>query len=149
MLRIANPYLTKRQQPLSQSNMGPQSQRRVNLVQRTAQLRANNVGYTNKRKGVQVTLTGQEAFNPDKHCPVCKAKKIGYPAPHRAHHKLCSNNRRTKGITSAVTLASNKYSQQLEKHFAAPVQPHELYSSKNINGSAVQAFFAPRKEWRQ
>ena len=132
-------------QPHSQSTMGPQSQRRINLVQRTAQLRAKNVGYS-KSNSKQVTLTGHEAFNPDKHCKVCKARRIGYPAPHRKHHELCPNNRRTRGTTSAVTLASTKKSKELEKHFAAPVKPHEKCSSRNNSAAAAEAFFTPHNK---
>jgi len=145
MLRVANPYLKRAQQnAVSKKTMGPQSQRRINLVQRTAQLKANNIGYT-KRKGLQLTLTGDAAFDPNVNCPVCKAKRIGYPAPHRPHHQLCPNNRRTKGITSATTIESNKFSKKLEAHFSAPPQPHEKYSSRNNTAAAADAFFATRK----
>ena len=69
-------------------------------------MQSNNVGYRNnkKRKG-QLTLGGDEAFDSMSHCAVCKARRWGREV-HRAHHKLCWNNRRTKGVASKTTLES-------------------------------------------
>ena len=45
----------------------------------------------------QKTLVGGIAFNPIRHCKVCRAKNLGYPPPHRGHDKHCWNNKQTKG----------------------------------------------------
>ena len=124
MYPIVNPYAKQRPTVPQNSAMGPQSQRRLSLQERTHSLQRNNTGYSNnkKRKGDQLTLTGEVAFDPIKDCPICKARHIGYSEPHRGHHPLCWNNKRTKGITSLVTLASNKESKQLKALFEQSVQ---------------------------
>jgi len=66
--------------PQNDENMGPQSQRRLTLIKRTNQLKASTS--FKKRKGGQLTLTGEAAFEPVKDCPICKARHIGYGEPH-------------------------------------------------------------------
>jgi hypothetical protein len=132
---INNPYMTK-------LAMGPQSQFQLSLKERTFKLSANN----NKRKATgQVTLFGEEAIEPLKHCPVCKAKDCGLPLPQRPHHKLCWNNRRTKGIVSETTLRENQRSRQLQQHFAAPLTAAENASWRHSTKESSERFFAPRK----
>ena len=138
-----NPYAKPRSfRPQNDKNMGPQSQRRLTLTERTNQLKSNN---NNKRKGGQLTLTGDAAFDPVKDCEICKARHIGYAEPHRGHHRLCWNNKRTKGITSATTLASNKETNRLKVLFSQPVQPHEVFTSRNNSKEVAQRFFEPRR----
>jgi hypothetical protein len=144
---IVNPYL-KPQQRLqkdgSQSTMGPQSQRRVSLEARKHRMQSD-AGHRKKvRPGDQQTLDGQRAFDPLQDCKVCRAKHFGTPLPHRGHHKLCWNNRRTKGVTSEVSLKSIREAEQLRKHFAKPVSAQEKHSSRNNRAAAAAAFFAPR-----
>jgi hypothetical protein len=112
-------------------------------------MQANNTGNTKNRKklktGDQRTLDGQRAFDPLQDCQVCKAKKWGREV-HRAHHPLCWNNRRTKGITSEVTLESIAHAEKLRKHFSAQLSAKEKYSSANITQAVGEKFFAPRKK---
>jgi len=121
--------------------MGPQSQRRLTLQERTHQLQGNS--RNNKRKAGQLTLFGDRAFQPESDCVVCKGK-LGGRTVHRAHHKLCPNNRRTQGVVSQVTLQQNKIDKDLRKHFQTPLAPSEKASSKHTNKEAVQAFFTKR-----
>lgn len=123
--------------------MGPQSQRRNSLQERTHQLSGQAGNNGKKRKAGQCTPFGEEAFDPPKHCEVCKAKLCGRSV-HRAHHRLCTNNGRTKGVTSTVQLAQAKISQQLRKHFNTPLTQQERGSWQNSTKEAGEAFFAPR-----
>jgi hypothetical protein len=124
-----------------QQAMGPQSQRRLTLKERTHQLQSNN----KKRKGVQQTLYGQEAFEPLKHCEPCKAKKYGLRVPHRPHHPLCWNNRRTGGITSKATLDSIKEMKRQEKVNKAPLKEHERFSWRHSDKESGAEFFRERR----
>jgi hypothetical protein len=145
MGQVVNPY-AKSGPPAHKTTMGPQSQRRISQQQRTHRMQANNTGYRKRKKGDQQTLTGEIAFDPIKDCPICKARHIGYAEPHRGHHRLCWNNKRTKGITSATTLASQKESIRLQKHFSEKLKPHEKLMGANNTKAAAEAFFAPKNE---
>lgn len=131
--------------------MGPQSQRRLTLQERTHQLKA---GSNKKRKTGQQTLQGEAAFDPIKNCPVCRARASNLPIPHRAHHKLCVNNRKTKGVTSFTTLNQIRIDKQLKEHFQKPLAQSEKADWRNSTVEAGKVFFAPRgqvkeKEFRQ
>lgn len=97
--------------------MGPQSQRRNTLQQMTFQLAA---AAKKKRKTGQQITHGEDAFDPIKDCRVCEGKLAGRTIE-RAHHKFCTNGRRTRGITSSVTPQQNKIDAVLKKHFNAPL----------------------------
>jgi hypothetical protein len=139
-----NPYQKKQPQVAPpQTTMGPQSQRRISQVGSTHRMQANNVGARKKpRKGDQLTLTGERALDPLQDCVVCKTKLFGGNS-HKAHHKLCYNNRRTNGITSKATLESMAEADRLRKHFAKPISREEQFSSRNNSQAAAVAFFAP------
>jgi len=90
---LVNPYAKPRQAvPVvahNAANMGRQSQHHVaNQHKRKFKLCDNS--NTKRRKGDQLTLQGNVAFNPEVDCKVCKAKHIhkfiipGYPIPKRA-----------------------------------------------------------------
>jgi len=97
-----------------------------------------------KRKaGAQLTLFGGVAFDPLTDCEVCKGRLVGREV-HRAHHKLCTNNRRTQGIVSEVTLKQKKIDESLKKHFSTPLAPEERASSRYLTKEAGEAFFAIR-----
>jgi len=137
-----NPYAKRKSiGPQNEKIMGPQSQRRLTLTERTNQLKSNS--NKNKRKGGQLTLTGEVAFDPITDCSICKARHIGYAEPHRGHHPLCWNNKRTKGITSEATLVSNKEARRLKDLFSKPVQRHEIFTTRNNSREAGQRFFEP------
>jgi hypothetical protein len=108
-------------------------------------MQGNNTQRKKRKVGDQLTLDGQVAFDPLKDYQVCKAKQWGREV-HRAHHKLCFNNTRTKGITSQVTLDSMAESERLRKHFAKPMSAQEHYSSSNYTAATAAAFFAPKKK---
>jgi len=121
--------------------MGPQSQNRMSLESRTHQIQANS--HKKRKSGQQLTLFGGTAFDPDSDCEVCKGRLAGRTV-HRTHHKLCPNNRRTKGITSEATLQQIKIDESLKKHFNMPLTEAEKGSSWHITKEAGEAFFAVR-----
>jgi len=108
-------------------------------------MQANSTRPKKKMKaGDQQTLFGNRAFDPRQDCDVCKGKGCG-SVVHRAHHKLCCNNGRTRGIVSAVTLESMQEDKRLKEHFAAPLSEGERFSWKHAAKEAQAAFFAPRE----
>ena len=135
----------QRQQPLStldQNTMGPQSQNRLTLMARTHQMQGSS--HKKRKKGGQLTLFGGNAFDPESDCEVCKGR-LGGRIVHRAHHKLCPNNRRTKGMTSEETLKQIKNDEALKKHFNTPLTAEEKASSRCLSKDAGDAFFAARQ----
>ena len=138
---IINPYARVASVVNRREPMGPQSQRRNSLEKRTFLLAASS---QKKRKTRQVTLFGEEAFDPVKDCAICKARHHGYSEPHRGHHKLCWNNRRTKGVTSDATLKEVAESKALREHFAAPLMQHQKADGRHTTKQAANIFFAGR-----
>jgi len=88
------------QQQDKENIMGPQSQQRVNQIERPFRAAASA---KTKRKGDQLTLAGERAFDTEQDCVVCKARHIRDTmistcrVPNRAHHELCAKNRNTHG----------------------------------------------------
>jgi len=95
------------------------------------------------KAGAQLALFGRVAFDPLTDCEVCKGRLVGREV-HRAHHKLCANNRRTQGTVSEVTLKQKKIDENLKKHFSTPLAPEERASSRCLTKEAREAFFAIR-----
>ena len=120
------------------NNMGPQSQRRLSLQDRTHQLQSQS---RKKQKTGQQTLFGQRAFDPLEDCEVCKGKRCGR-AVHRAHHKLCNNKR--GGARSASTIALQQEERRLQVLFATPLTETEKCSAQHTTKESMQAFFVPR-----
>ena len=100
--------------------MGPQSQCRISLQDRTHRSAANS----NRRSG-QRTLVGDVAFDPTKDCPICKARHYNLRIPHRGHHKNCWNNPRTGGITSQTSLDTLRIGKAREKFFQQGLKTSE------------------------
>jgi len=101
---------------------------------------------SNKKKrkaGQQLALFGDTAFDPDSDCEVCKGR-LGGRTVHQAHHKLCPNNRRTKGIASEATLQQMKIDESFKKHFNTPLPLEERASSRHLTKEAGQAFLPTR-----
>ena len=121
--------------------MGPQSQRRLTLKGRTHLMQQSS--HKKKQKGDQQTLFGERAFDPKEDCAICKARHIGYAEPHRGHHKLCWNNKRTKGFSEA-TLSLEQEAKRLKQHFTTPLTEEEKCSGKHSTKEAGLVFFAPR-----
>jgi len=119
--------------------MGPQSQKRLTLNERTHQLQSNS--HRKKLKaGDKQTLFGDRAFDPNKDCAKCKAR-LGERDLHRGHHPLCWNNRRTKGVISAAALESIQEEKRLKTHFSAPLADKDKFSSRHTTKEAQEAFF--------
>ena len=148
MVQPTNPYkkttaaAPQQQHGASQSTMGPQSQRRLTLNERTHQLQSQSHRKKAKTSGQQ-TLFGEMAFDPKKDCAVCKGKQFGREV-HRAHHELCYNNRRTKGFSMA-TLALQQEEVRLQQHFRQPSEEAEKCSAKHNATEGCEAFFTPRE----
>jgi hypothetical protein len=139
-----NPYATKPKESAPVQGMGPQSQRQNSLQERTYKLASN----TKKRKGGQLTLFGETAFDPSKDCPVCKGRLAGRDV-HRSHDPCCTNNRRTQGITSVTTLQQLKEDKRLEQLYKKPLTESEKGSWRYSTKEAGEKFFARRTNiWR-
>ena len=72
---------------------------------------------------------------------VCKARLAGRDPPHRPHHQLCPNNKRTKGVVSEVTLKQRKINKSLSKLCNTPLQPQEKASAQFTTKASATAFF--------
>ncbi len=123
--------------------MGPQSQRRLTLKDRT-HLMQSSQPKKKLRAGDQQTLFGGRAFDPNQDCTKCKGKLHGRDI-HRAHHPLCWNNRKTKGVVSLTTMESIQEEKRLQQHFATPLADHDKCSGKYLTKKATEAFFTPRQ----
>ena len=140
---IRNPYAKGNSvSRTSEQEMGPQSQRRNSLQKRTYQFASES---NKRRKGDQLTLFGEIAFESIKHCIICRARHLESVVPHRGHHELCQNNRRTNGLVGE-SLRSAEEEKRLQQHFATPLNAKEKFSSTNCTQAAFNAFFAPRKK---
>ena len=144
---VANPYLTPVARAVtvppqrqhgggSQSTtMGPQSQRRISLLDRTHQLQAQS--HNNRKKGAQQTLFGAVAFDPSKSCAKCRGGK----SSHKGHHEKCWNNPRKRAQSTARTLEEKR----LKLLYETPLTEEEKCSGKYLTREATDAFFAPRE----
>jgi len=131
------------QNGVSQSTMGPQSQRRLTLKERTHQMQASSHRKKQKGEGGQQTLFGNRAFDPLEDCAVYKAKRFGREV-HRAHDERCINNRRTRGFSKAA-VALQQEEARLKKHFATPLTEEEKCRGVYATPEAAAAFFAPQE----
>ena len=129
--------------PTNVATMGPQSQRRLTLKERTHQMKSDSPKKKLKA-GDQQTLFGDRAFDPKQDCEVCKGKLYGRDV-HRAHHKLCWNNRKTKGVVSTTTLDSIQEEKRLKQHFSDKLANEDMFSSRHMTKEATVEFFAPRQ----
>ena len=120
------------------NKMGPQSQRRLSLKERTYQMKGN-ANNKKKKKGGQQTLFGEVAFEPEKDCEVCKARLWGRNV-HRSHHELCTNNRNKRG-QSAATLSLQKEEKRLKVLFSTPLTEAEKCSGQYLTKEATEAYF--------
>ena len=132
--------------------MGRQSQQRVNQTKRAYQL-ASKSKSNNKRKGDQLTLDGQRAFQAERDCIVCKARALkryiidAATTPKRAHHVLCSLNKKTRGAgnISQATATSQAEEKRLKAHFSQPLSQQEKCHGKYATKEAGLTFFSVRK----
>ena len=149
-----NPYATKRpvvalpaqfvaqQEREREATMGPQSQRRMTLQQRTRpKFKAKYRKYKRESRR-QSTVFGSEAFVSVLHCEICKARDKGLKPKKRAHHKRCKLNRKTKGLSEA---AARDYRNEvaLKKRLEAPLAPHEQLTIKPTQEDFI-LFMQPR-----
>jgi hypothetical protein len=90
-------------------NTGIQSQLRHGTIRKSKKM---GTKAKTKRVYKQKAITGSVAFVEALHCSVCKAQQLSgrgknMNVPHRPHHKKCSKNWKTKGL-SAMTIFVNK-----------------------------------------
>jgi len=148
---VVNPHLKRPPLvPHNQQNMGRQSQQRVSNTKRAYQL-ASNSNNNKKKKGDQLTLDGQVAFNAERDCKICGAKETakfveGYTIPHRGHHILCSKNKVTQGFgpISQANIQTAAEQKRLKELYFTPLKSNEKASSKFCTKEATTAFFSPR-----
>ena len=141
---IENPYRKRPAHNAVAAQMGPQSQRRHTLQERTYRLASNQ-----KRKagpGDQPTIdTGEKAFDAIKDCPRCRAAHYNQRMPHRGHDKRCILNTTTRGQTGE-TLRLRLESGRLAKLFQKPLTTKEKASWRYSTKEAGIAFFGPRQK---
>jgi len=126
--------------------MGRQSQQRVNQTKRAFQLAQTS---KKKRKGEQLTIDGQRAFQSERDCQVCKAKVLQRyistaTIPKRAHHVLCIKNTKTRGRgnLNQATVASEQEEKRLKAHFSQPLSQKEKCRGVHATKEAGIAFFS-------
>ena len=93
MVPARNPHAKPKENVAQTAIMGPQSQRRLTLKERTHQMQGSNVGHKKGKKGDQQTLTGEVTFDPMKDCAICKARHIGHAEPHAATTNIVGTTR--------------------------------------------------------
>ena len=116
--------------------MGPQSQQRLSLFQRTQQMK----GRPRRVGPQQTTLMGGNALNPIFDCIRCAAKFENRTAPHRGHHPRCKLNRKTKGVTNQRVIDDAAYLSGLAAKMAAPLLPSEKGQGKNMENMSAEAW---------
>jgi len=131
---VAAPLLQQQEDVLQSAAMGPQSQRRLTLQERTHQLQSQSHRKKHKTSGQQ-TLFGERAFDPTKNCPKCR----GGPQSHKGHDPRCWNNKRKSKSMAATE------EQRLRQHFSAPLSESEKCSGRFLTKEAAASFFAPRE----
>jgi len=147
---VTNPYLRC---PFGTAHnavkMGRQCQQWINNTKRA--FRSAQV-VKKKRKGDQLTLDSQRAFQAEQDCMVCNAKELqrftpSTPIPKRAHHHLCIKNTKTRerGNLNQATVASEAEEKRLKAHFSEPLNAQEKCSGKYATKEAGVAFFSVRK----
>ena len=131
--------------------MGRQSQQRVSNTKRAYQLACYSSS-KKKKKGDQLTLQGDRAFEAEKDCQICRAQSLartfqGVRIPKRSHHELCIKNTTTKGRgrISQQNMATSAEEKRLKTVFETPLAQHEKASGKHTTAAGVAAFFAPSK----
>jgi len=148
MTRVVNPYAKRSQNVV---NMGRQSQQRVsNRVKRKHKL-ATNHNNNKRKKGDQLTLLGDVAFDSRKDCEVCKARHLrtfieGYRIPKRGHHSNCSRNTKTQGRGELSELQKISLEDNIKyKNLVKPITTAEKGSSRNLPRDRGEFFFGPRQ----
>jgi hypothetical protein len=130
--------------------MGRQSQQRVSNTKRQYQLAATN-SYKKPKKGDQLTLIGDIAFNSERDCKICVAQArrrfdSSVPVPKRSHHELCAKNTKTggKGPLTTQRLAEIADDRRY-KHIIRPIESHEKGSWKHSHKE--DCLFQSPTEW--
>ena len=85
-----------------------------------------------KLKSGQLTLFGEQAFDPTKNCAKCK----GGPSSHKGHDPRCWNNKRKSKSLAAIE------EQRLKLHFSTALKDSEKCGGKHLTKEAAVAFFA-------
>lgn len=80
-----------------QRNMGVQSQVRQGAIHNCRQRASRKHTYRRETaRFIQQGVDGGVAFDPVKHCLVCKARHNGSRIPKRAHHKCCKKTQQQR-----------------------------------------------------
>ena len=122
-----NPHKNTSIEGATGGGMGPQSQRRISLQQRTFQIAGNNNRKRKGKPGEQLTLFGDKAFDALVDCVNCRAKAAGRDS-HKGHDIRCIKNWTTKGVVSAATVAQLQMDKRLKKHYETPLKESEKAS---------------------
>ena len=112
---LHNPYKRKP----SEQGMGCRSQNRNNQTKRAkalAQHQTSNKKRKQKeaREFRQLTVEKKKAFEPERACKICSAKRLGTKPPKRPHHVFCPRNTKTRGIPDHLVEAM-KEEERLKK----------------------------------
>lgn len=94
-----------------------------------------------KKRKSQTTLFGGEAFDPYKHCEICKAILGKYTKPHRKHHPDCWNNSKTKGKLQSE-LKRIAEAKRLKDRLNEPLT--DQFSGIHATQANVAAFMTPK-----
>ena len=144
---VPNPYKRTAQ---NAANMGRQSQQRVSNQHKRKHKLCSNNNKKKGRQGDQLTLEGTVAFQSERDCIICKAKKIreylhSCTIPKRAHHVLCPLNTKTHGLGQLTEQSINSIADNKRyKSLTAPIRPEERFSSVNNTREAAATFFEVR-----
>ncbi|CAB9524090.1 hypothetical protein SEMRO_1492_G277240.1 [Seminavis robusta] len=153
---VVNPYAKPRPFAAHNGAMGRQSQQRNSQKKRAHHLAARNNPKKKKKrkpkKGDQITLFREAAFDALRDCVVCRARELkkflpGTRIPKRVHHELCILNTKTKGKgnLSEETSAAVQEEKRLEKLYNTPLTEEERGSWRHSTKENGEAFFAPKQ----
>jgi hypothetical protein len=134
----------------SDSTMGIQSQLRQCAIKKCkkmeTKIKANRVCKQN-------AIGGGVAFVEALHCSVCKARRLNargnvVKIPHRPHHKRCSMNRKTRGLSAMTVFVNREATRNVAINTAlmASVLGQRLATEAAEAGANVARFFAPHPQ---
>jgi hypothetical protein len=127
--------------------MGVQSQLREGAIKK-----CKKIGTKVKARRVykQNAIGGGVAFVEALHCSVCKARRLNARGnavniPHRPHHKKCSMNRKTRGLSAMTVFVNREATQNIAINTApmASVLGQRLATEAAESGANIARFFAP------
>jgi hypothetical protein len=132
---------------VTDSTMGIRSQLRQGAIKKCkkmgTKIKANRVYKQN-------AIGGGVAFAEALHCSVCKARRLNARGnavniPHRPHHKKCSMNRKTRGLSAMTVFVNREATRNIAINTApmASVLGQRLTTEAAESGANIARFFAP------